>query len=77
VLVLTRKINERIQIGDDVEIVVIDVKGDQVRLGVEAPKRLPVFRKEVYEAIEAENRRAADSPRPERLSRLRTLLGLE
>jgi carbon storage regulator len=76
-LVLTRKTNERIQIGDDVEIVVIDIKGDHVKLGVEAPRRLPVFRKEVYEAIKAENLRAADVPRPERLDRLKALLGVE
>lgn len=49
-LVLSRKANESIMIGD-VEITVVDVKGDRVRLGIEAPKDVPVHRKEVYNAI--------------------------
>ena len=61
-LVLTRKINEAIMIGDDIEIAVVDIKGDQVKLGIRAPKSVKVFRHEVYEAIQEENKRAAQSP---------------
>jgi carbon storage regulator len=60
-LVLTRKINEAIIIGDDIEIAVVDIKGDQVKLGIRAPRSVKVYRHEVYEAIQDENRRAAES----------------
>jgi carbon storage regulator len=60
-LVLARKINERIVIGEDVEVSVVDIKGDQVKLGIKAPKRVKVYRQEVYEAIQQENRAAAQS----------------
>jgi carbon storage regulator len=50
-LVLSRKRNEALQIGDDVTIVVVEIRGDKVRIGVEAPKETPVYRREVYEAI--------------------------
>jgi len=50
-LVLSRKKNESIVINDDVTIVVVEIRGDKVRLGVEAPKEVPVHRKEVYDAI--------------------------
>jgi carbon storage regulator CsrA len=49
-LVLTRKINEAIMIGDDIEIAVVDIKGDQVKLGIRAPRSVKVFRHEVYDA---------------------------
>ena len=58
-LVLSRKINQSIMIGDEIEIKVLEMRGDQVRLGIEAPKRIPVHRKEVYEAIMRENILAA------------------
>jgi carbon storage regulator len=54
-LVLARKINESIMIGDEIEIVVIDIKGDQVKLGVKAPKKITVHRKEIYDEIRQEN----------------------
>ncbi len=60
-LVLTRKINEVIMIGDDIEIAVVDIKGDQVKLGIRAPRSAKVYRHEVYNAIQEENRRAAQS----------------
>lgn len=60
-LVLSRKRDESILIGDDVEITVIDVRGDTVKLGVSAPKSVAVYRKEVYEAIQRENIAAAQS----------------
>lgn len=50
-LVLSRKKNESIVINDDITIVVVEIRGDKVRLGVEAPKEVPVHRKEVYDAI--------------------------
>src|SRR5512136_2467961 len=50
-LVLSRKINESIVINDDITIVVIEIRGDKVRLGVEAPKEVPVHRREVFDAI--------------------------
>lgn len=54
-LVLTRKLNESIMIGDSVEITVVEVKGEQVKLGIKAPKAVKVHRKEIYEAIQKEN----------------------
>lgn len=50
-LVLSRKKNESIIINDDITIVVVEIRGDKVRLGVNAPKEIPVHRQEVYEAI--------------------------
>lgn len=59
-LVLTRKTGEVIKIGDDIEVKVISVDGDQVKLGISAPKEVEVHRKEIYEAIQAENNEAAN-----------------
>lgn len=59
-LILTRKIGESIVIGDRVTIYVLEIKGQQVRLGIEAPIDTPVYRKEVYEKIAEENRLAAE-----------------
>ena len=53
-LVLSRQKDESIMIGDDVEVFIVDVRGDKVRLGITAPKSIPVHRKEVYEAIQRE-----------------------
>ncbi|MDO8303421.1 MAG: carbon storage regulator CsrA [Sedimentisphaerales bacterium] len=53
-LVLSRQKDESIIIGDDVEITIVDVRGDKVRLGISAPKNITVHRKEVYEAIQRE-----------------------
>ena len=58
-LVLSRQIDERIVIGDDIEIVIVDIRGDKVRLGIVAPTSISVYRKEVYEAIRKENEHAA------------------
>jgi carbon storage regulator len=57
-LVLSRQKDESIMIGDDVEITIVDVRGDKVRLGITAPKHIAVHRKEVYEAIQREKREA-------------------
>jgi len=58
-LVLSRKRDEVIKIGDDIEITVVDIRGDKVRLGITAPKEVTVHRKEVYEDIKKENQAAA------------------
>jgi len=58
-LVLSRHRDESIMIGDDVVITIVDIRGDKVRLGIEAPTDIPVHRQEVYEAIKRENERAA------------------
>ena len=58
-LVLSRQRDETIMIGDTIEITVVDIRGDKVRLGITAPKEVAVHRKEVYEAIKRENRQAA------------------
>lgn len=58
-LVLTRKVNQSIVIGDDIEVVVLEVRGEQVRIGVRAPKAIAVHRKEIYEQIRQENLNAA------------------
>ncbi len=58
-LVLSRQRDETIMIGDDIEITIVDIRGDKVRLGISAPTRIAVHRKEVYDAIKAENQRAA------------------
>src|SRR2546426_73976 len=58
-LVLSRQRDETIMIGDDVEITIVDIRGDKVRIGITAPAHIPVHRKEVYEAIKAENRAAS------------------
>ena len=58
-LVLARKVGQSIVINDDVEVLVIEVRGDQVRLGIQAPKSIPVHRKELLEQIRTENLKAA------------------
>ncbi len=58
-LVLSRRKDETIMIGDDVEITIVDIKGDTVRVGIQAPRTISVHRKEIYEAIQAENIAAA------------------
>jgi len=58
-LVLSRAKNETIMIGDNIQIVVVDVKGDRVRLGINAPREIAVYRKEIYDAIQQENIQAA------------------
>jgi carbon storage regulator len=59
-LVLTRKKGESIVIGDDIEIIVADIQGDQVRLGINAPSSISIHRKEVFLEIQEENRKAAE-----------------
>jgi carbon storage regulator len=60
-LVLSRKKNESIVINNDITIVVVEIRGDKVRLGVEAPKEVPVHRREVYDAIKRNEQMAKES----------------
>ena len=60
-LVITRKTGERICLGDDITITVLEVAGSTVRLGIDAPAEIPVFRHELWEAVKEENRAAADA----------------
>lgn len=62
-LVLSRQRDETIMIGDEIEITIVDIRGDKVRLGITAPTRIAVHRKEVYEAIKRENEQAAQMHR--------------
>jgi carbon storage regulator len=61
-LVLSRQRDESIMIGDDVEVTIVDIRGDKVRLGIKAPRDISVHRKEVYDAIRRENRSALGKP---------------
>ena len=58
-LVLSRHRDESIMIGDDVVVTIVDIRGDKVRLGIDAPQDIPVHRQEVYDAIQRENQKAA------------------
>jgi carbon storage regulator len=69
VLVLSRQRDESILIGDEIEVTVVDIRGDKVRLGINAPKEISVHRREVYDAIRRENRAAAQV-KPEDLAGL-------
>ena len=58
-LALSRKCNESIMIGNGIEITILDIKGDQVKIGINAPKSVPIYRKEIYKQIQAANIEAA------------------
>ncbi len=58
-LVLSRKKNESIVIGNDISIAVVEIRGDKVRIGIEAPEHIPVHRQEVYDAIQRQNQQAS------------------
>ncbi len=60
-LILSRKQNESIIIGDSIEVTVVDIKGDQVKIGIKAPREISVYRFEVYEAIQRENLAAVNT----------------
>jgi len=59
-LVLTRKKNQKIMIGDNIELTIVEIKNEQIKIGVDAPPHVKVFRKEVYDAIQEENRAASE-----------------
>mgnify|MGYP005757861189 FL=1 len=58
-LALARKVNESIMLGNDIEITLLEIKGDQVKIGISAPKSVPIYRKEIYLQIQEENKQAA------------------
>ena len=64
-LVLSRQRDESIMIGDDVEIIIVDVRGDKVRLGITAPKEIPVHRREIYDAIQREKNEKKQASEPD------------
>ncbi|MGA7144643.1 MAG: carbon storage regulator CsrA [Desulfobacterales bacterium] len=59
-LILTRKLGEKIAIGDDITITVVEIRGTQIKLGIEAPKHIEIHRQEVYERIREENLSSSD-----------------
>jgi len=61
-LILSRKTDEKIKIGEDITLTIIEIRGDQVKIGVEATKNVKVFRQEVFNAIKNENKSAAEIP---------------
>lgn len=63
-LILTRRVGEIVRIGDDIEVSVLAIKGNQVRLGVNAPRHVSVHREEIYERIKAEQLASADPKDP-------------
>jgi len=69
-LILSRKVDQKIKIGTDITLSIIEIRGDQVKIGVEAPKSVKVFRQEVLEAIQSENIAAATQPSAEQLQLL-------
>ena len=71
-LALSRKKNEAIVVGNNIEITVLEVRGDQVKLGISAPKEVPIYRKEVYAQIQKENAESVDVGA---LDQLKDLLG--
>ena len=60
-LALSRRANETIVIGNDIEITILEVKGDQVKIGINAPKSVPIYRKEIYLQIKEANKEAAET----------------
>lgn len=69
-LALSRKANESIIIGNDIEITILEVKGEQVKIGINAPKSVPVYREEVYAQIKEANKEAANDAVAENLRNL-------
>ncbi|ABX40696.1 MAG TPA: carbon storage regulator [Lachnoclostridium phytofermentans] len=59
-LALSRKLNESIMLGNDIEITILEIKGDQVKIGIKAPKSVPIYRKEIYLQIQESNKEAID-----------------
>ncbi|MCX4327145.1 MAG: carbon storage regulator CsrA [Lachnospiraceae bacterium] len=60
-LALARKLNQSIVIGNNIEITLLEIKGDQIKVGINAPKSVPIYRKEIYEQIQEENKKAAQA----------------
>ncbi|MEG1459137.1 MAG: carbon storage regulator CsrA [Acetivibrio sp.] len=60
-LALSRRTNESIMIGNDVEITILEIKGEQIKIGISAPKSVPIYRKELYIQIQESNKEAIDN----------------
>lgn len=69
-LALARKVNESIIVNDNIEITVLEVKGDQIKIGIDAPKSVPIYRKELYTQIQEANKDAASTTSPKALGEL-------
>ena len=69
-LALTRKKGESLVINNDIEITILEIRGDQIKLGVRAPKKVPIYRKKVYTQIQQENRKSADAQNAQALKEL-------
>lgn len=72
-LILTRKPNQSIMIGDQIEIVIVEVRGDQVKIGIKAPKNISVHRSEVYKEIQEQNKQATSSLSIESLKKIENI----
>lgn len=72
-LILTRKPNQSIMIGDQIEIVIVEVRGDQVKIGIKAPKNISVHRSEVYKEIQEQNKQATNSLSIESLKKIENI----
>lgn len=73
-LALSRKKNEAIVINNNIEITVLDIRGDQIKLGIAAPKEIPIYRKEVYIQIQNENKQATENTDVSGIEELKKLL---
>ena len=60
-LALSRKVNETIVVGNEIEITVLEIKGEQIKIGISAPKSIPIYRKEIYLQIQEENQKALEA----------------
>lgn len=69
-LALARKINESVIINDNIEVTILDIKGDQIKIGIDAPKSVPIYRKEIYVQIQEANKASANMATPDELSKL-------
>lgn len=69
-LTLARKVNEAIIVNDNIEITILDVKGDQIKVGIDAPRSVPIYRKELYDQIQKANEEAVNTASPQALSDL-------
>lgn len=69
-LALARKVNESIVINDDIEVTILEIKGDQVKIGISAPKSIPIYRKELYVQMQEANKEAVETADPTAISEL-------
>lgn len=79
-LVLTRRTDESLTIGDSITVTILAIEGDKVKLGITAPREIPILRTEIYQAVQDQNRiaeRLANGPEPESMKALRELLSVE